>query len=320
MSQAMRKLSVMMVVALLMTAFSSIAASAAASEKRIQTEQGGYVTLTNVVDEIHFADEGAGVGDTIFVAHGPVTITIHGEDPHPSISFRPDAKLSGDYFDIGEGSEEIPVTDLTATVSKPGYYAGHIRFTSEYAFSTVAQFAIQIVAGSSAEATAPQAEAKPESKTEETAAAKPAAGSAAAQPIASKVLVNGKETAFEAYNINDNNYFKLRDLAMAVNGTEKQFEVSWDASKNAISLESGKAYTPEGGELAVSANPAAKEAASTDSQIYLNGREVQLTAYNIDGNNYLKLRDVAKALNIGVTWDGQTNSVGIDTKVDYKDE
>jgi len=36
-------------------------------------------------------------------------------------------------------------------------------------------------------------------------------------PTTSKVLVNGKIVEFEAYNINGYNYFKLRDLAQAVN-------------------------------------------------------------------------------------------------------
>jgi len=46
-------------------------------------------------------------------------------------------------------------------------------------------------------------------------------------PTTSKVLVNGKIVEFEAYNINGYNYFKLRDLAQAVNNTEKNFEVTW---------------------------------------------------------------------------------------------
>lgn len=135
----------------------------------------------------------------------------------------------------------------------------------------------------------------------------------AAIPTSSKVLVNGKEVSFEAYNINGNNYFKLRDLAMVLNGTDKQFEVSWNSSNNAIDLESGKAYTSVGGELVVSDKLLNKEANPTTSKIYLNGEEVQLTAYNINGNNYFKLRDIAKVINFGVTWDGNTNTVGVDT-------
>ena len=65
-----------------------------------------------------------------------------------------------------------------------------------------------------------------------------------ATPTASNVLVNDKQTAFDAYNIGGNNYFKLRDLAHALNGSGKQFEVTWDGANNAILLTSGTAYTP----------------------------------------------------------------------------
>ncbi|MNI57853.1 hypothetical protein D3C73_1129390 [compost metagenome] len=131
--------------------------------------------------------------------------------------------------------------------------------------------------------------------------------------------MNGKAVSFEAYNIEGNNYFKLRDLAMAVNGSEKNFEVSWDGAKNAISLHSNKAYTPEGNELAVAGKPATKQATAASAKIYLDGKELNLIAYNIDGNNYFKLRDVAQAINMGVSWDAVANSIGINTKDTYKE-
>lgn len=140
-----------------------------------------------------------------------------------------------------------------------------------------------------------------------------------AEPTASKVLVNKKETAFDAYKIDGNNYFKLRDLAMAVNETEKNFQVSWNGTKNAIELTSKTAYTAVGGELKKSASSSTKQAKVTGSSIYLDGKEIKLTAYMIDGNNYFKLRDIAALFDIGVTWDGPTNTVGIDTSISYKD-
>src|SRR5690606_9905822 len=70
-----------------------------------------------------------------------------------------------------------------------------------------------------------------------------------ANPTSSKVLVNGNAVQFDAYNINGNNYFKLRDFAQAVNNTEKNFEVTWDGKNNAINLISNKPYTSVGGEL-----------------------------------------------------------------------
>ncbi|HHV38755.1 MAG TPA: hypothetical protein GXX70_04580 [Tepidimicrobium sp.] len=45
-----------------------------------------------------------------------------------------------------------------------------------------------------------------------------------AESTKSRVLVNGQDINFDAYKINNNNYFKLRDLAKVLSGTEKQFE------------------------------------------------------------------------------------------------
>ena len=59
-----------------------------------------------------------------------------------------------------------------------------------------------------------------------TVADTPAAFTAA--PTASAVIVDGRSITFDAYNIAGYNYFKLRDLALQLNGTPKQFAVGWD--------------------------------------------------------------------------------------------
>jgi hypothetical protein len=140
-----------------------------------------------------------------------------------------------------------------------------------------------------------------------------------AKPTASTVLVNGKAVAFDAYNISDNNYFKLRDLAFVLTGSEKQFDVAWDAANNAISLASGKPYTPVGGEME-GKGAGNKTPNATTSKITLDGKEVSFTAYNIEGNNYFKLRDVAAALDFGVTWDGAAQRILVDTGTGYTPE
>ena len=137
-----------------------------------------------------------------------------------------------------------------------------------------------------------------------------------ATPTTSTVLVNGEQVAFDAYNIDGSNYFKLRDLAYALNGSEKQFDVVWNASANAISLTSGKSYTAAGGELAPGSG-AVQEALPTTSALLLDGADLALEAYNINGNNYFKLRDLGSALNFGVDWDGAANTVVIDTAKGY---
>jgi len=138
-----------------------------------------------------------------------------------------------------------------------------------------------------------------------------------AQPTSSRVIVNDKQIAFEAYTINGNNYFKLRDLAQAVTGSEKQFEVTWDGAKNAINLISGEAYTSVGNELNAGSGAASVKGITNQSKIYMDGEELALEAYTINGNNYFKLRDVAAVFNFGVTWDGTQNQIMIDTAAGY---
>ena len=137
-----------------------------------------------------------------------------------------------------------------------------------------------------------------------------------ASPTTSTVIVDGKQVAFNAYNINDSNYFKLREIAYALNKTEKQFKVVWDSDNDAIFLTSKQPYTAAGGEMAgrVSGN---KTATQTNSRIILDGSDVQFTAYQIEGSNYFKLRDVGQAFRFNVSWDDARNTIIIDTSKEY---
>lgn len=135
----------------------------------------------------------------------------------------------------------------------------------------------------------------------------------------SKIMVNGKEVAFDAYNINGNNYFKLRDVALAINGTEKQFGVAWNVEKNAINLTSNNSYKTVGGEL-IKGDGKNKFGKPTVSPIFMDGNRVELKAYNINGNNYFKLRDLGAGFNIGIGWDATSKTVEIDTTRAYISE
>ncbi|WP_251447560.1 leucine-rich repeat protein [Vermiculatibacterium agrestimuris] len=135
-------------------------------------------------------------------------------------------------------------------------------------------------------------------------------------PNRSTVIVDGKEIAFDAYTINENNYFKLRDLAMGLTGSSKQFEVTWDGANNAINLVSGQSYTVVGGEL-TPGDGTNKTAVQNSSIIYLNGQPIQLAAYTINNNNYFKLRDVGQTFGFDVSWDGSNNTIVVDTNHSY---
>ena len=56
------------------------------------------------------------------------------------------------------------------------------------------------------------------------------------------------------------------------------------------------------------------------TRIYVNGQEVQMEAYTINGNNYVKLRDIGKAVRFEVYWDGDEKCVQIESDKPYTGE
>ena len=131
-------------------------------------------------------------------------------------------------------------------------------------------------------------------------------------PTVSTVLVNGENVVFDAYNIEGNNFFKLRDLAFALNGTDKQFSVRWDEAIDAISLTSNQPYLAVGGEMQ-GKSEGIKNATPTNSRIFIDGKEVLFIAYNIGGNNYFRLRDIGAAFDLGINWDAERNTIKINS-------
>lgn len=134
----------------------------------------------------------------------------------------------------------------------------------------------------------------------------------------STLLIDGKKIVCEAYSIQNNNYFKLRDLAMALGTTEKKFQVSWNPNKNAVELTANADYTPVGGELENSPNQGQKQGyKKMNSQVYLDGAQIKAEAYAIGTNNYFKLRDIGICFDFGVAWDEPTKTISIDTTKGY---
>lgn len=65
----------------------------------------------------------------------------------------------------------------------------------------------------------------------------------AASPSSLSVSVNGKEVTLDGYLIHGNNYYQIREIAQILKGTQKEFQVEWNNTQNAIILSSSKAYT-----------------------------------------------------------------------------
>lgn len=127
------------------------------------------------------------------------------------------------------------------------------------------------------------------------------------------ILVNGEKITLYGYNVNDSNYFKIRDIAMALRNTSKKFNVEWDSKTSGIVILPGQDYEVVGGELnqETQSDFTVNE---SDTPIFINDRQTAITAYNINGSSYFKIRDVADAVGFEVEWDSQTQTINIITE------
>ncbi len=146
------------------------------------------------------------------------------------------------------------------------------------------------------------------------------------------IIVNGKPVASHAFMFENNNYFRIRDVAYLLSGTEKQFEVSFDPERDAVVLKSHTPYTAVGGELTYKEKEKVLTGTPMDyikkhEFVYKSGSKIikdnhsihfDVTGYTIRDNNYFKLRDIGKIFNFYVGYDSGTNSIIIDTTQSYQ--
>ena len=126
--------------------------------------------------------------------------------------------------------------------------------------------------------------------------------------------VDGKSAACRAYDIGGETWFRLRDVAQALNATGSRFSVSWDAEARAVTLTTGEAYEPDGSEGA-----AAGGAAVPSGQVFcIDGEAADLVAWNIGGHNYFRLADLAPALGFQADWDEASGTAIIRARVRYE--
>ncbi len=149
--------------------------------------------------------------------------------------------------------------------------------------------------------------------------AAPAADTAevAVQVSPQAILLDGARVFPAAYIIDGSNYFLLRDIAGLLSGTPAAFSVDYDGAARAVIITSGEDY--DGSPDAVDRTPASV-GTLTSPTVYIDGAAASLSSCQTNGNNYFKLRDLAAALDFGVTYDAETGTVVIDSATGYTPE
>lgn len=137
-----------------------------------------------------------------------------------------------------------------------------------------------------------------------------------ASKTSQSMSLDGKAVDANAYLIEDNNYFKLRDIAALLKDTEAKFNVYYDDQANSVVIENNKTYEVQETDL-VAINVQKATALTSLQKIILDGQVLDLTVYSINDNNYFKLRDLAKALNFGVDYNADKEEIVVLSNEDY---
>ncbi|HIV96488.1 MAG TPA: metallophosphoesterase family protein [Candidatus Agathobaculum stercoravium] len=117
------------------------------------------------------------------------------------------------------------------------------------------------------------------------------------------VTVDGEAAEVATANVGGQTYYRLRDLATAVNGTADQFNVEW---QDGVIVITGEAYTD------AALAPAAEATGSAETlTLEVDGRTVTTSAAEINGNNYVPASLLAE---LGVTASVSNGTLAITTR------
>lgn len=124
------------------------------------------------------------------------------------------------------------------------------------------------------------------------------------------VSYNGKQGNFVMCNFNGYNYIKLRDFASFFINTKKEFDVTWDNTKKVVSIVTNKKYSSQP-EVSFfdQKNTVVSKYTKSNASLQFDGTLITLESYNIEGNNYYKMRDLADYLQVNIEWVNDAKSI-----------
>ena len=276
--------------------------TAAVGEKGMVTlEKGQYITLRvrpgdgQVIDAVTF-------------------------DGHP-IPVSDDGAVVIAYEDIESAACLLSASFLSAAVQRADEEAGMVSVVPDAGneFSSKTPERLETAPGA---APGDSTEVDDPSDPSGGASSIPASGTAYANT--QMVEIDGKKVEFQMYALIDSvggltNYVKVRDLALALNGTQAQFSVDWNGAVNLIA---GRSYTVTGTENSTpfSGNrPYTLPANPTN----VNGAASDLTAIFLTddgglGYTYYQLRDLGRKLGFNVDWTAE-RGVFVETDRPYRE-
>lgn len=127
------------------------------------------------------------------------------------------------------------------------------------------------------------------------------------------IKLDGDKIYVEGYNIEGNNYFRLRDVAAILNNSSVQFNVIFNKETSTVEIERKSPYSKLENDLK-SRKKEKLEISKSFQKVTVDSEKIVFNGYLINGNNYFKLRDLGKTIGFYVDYDDESNSVIIKTQ------
>jgi hypothetical protein len=131
------------------------------------------------------------------------------------------------------------------------------------------------------------------------------------------LIIGDEEFVFPAVNIHGYNWLKLRDIAMILTGSGKGFSLRYDAASKTVHITTGGTYAPVGDEL--EDLPDVINAVASPQRLVVDGVPVDIAAYNINGYNFFRMRDLAILLDFAVNFDANNGNITLDLNKPYSE-
>ena len=112
---------------------------------------------------------------------------------------------------------------------------------------------------------------------------------------AGSLMIDQKTIGANFYRIMEKDYIKLRDFAAIVSGTKNQFEVKYDSKTNTVQIITGGVYTSIGNEMLLDSSGKCITKKSPYN-VEINGANVSIQGYTVDGDLYFHVVELAEAL------------------------
>ncbi len=133
------------------------------------------------------------------------------------------------------------------------------------------------------------------------------------------VSVNGTESEMRIYTLADVNYVNINDLAYTLSNTESEFNIDRNTESGVVNISTQENYESFG-LVPISLEADDKLGTPTEYAYYIDGVDLELMSYMIADNEYVKLQEIAKVLDLGVTIGEEEKSISIDTTVGYEND